>query len=168
VTAERPAAGQGESRGQQPSGGQPRAGGRPSDQSVQAQASRAGQAAKFARDQALNRQQQEKAQKKALQAQIKQLVEQNGLPQVDGGEAYNFVDGNKIRHVAVSPAVRSGLSHGEIVIVRHGGRYHLMPAAAALRIRERDPAAVITGGPREQAPTDAAYEAFAIPDDLIW
>ena len=121
---------------------------------MQAHATRAGQAAKFARDQALNRQQQEKAQKKALQAQIKQLVEQNGLPQVDGGEAYNFVDGNKIRHVAVSPAVRSGLSHGEIVV--------------ALRIRERDPAAVITGGPREQAPTDEAYEAFAIPDDLIW
>jgi uncharacterized protein YaiL (DUF2058 family) len=162
---------------QQPPGGHPHVGG----QAAAAQAgpqnaaqprppdpTRTAQAAKIARDLALNRQQQEKAHKKALQAQIKQLLDQNALPPVEGGESYNFVDGGKVRHVAVNAATRSGLVRGELVIVRHEARYHLMPASMAGRIRERDPGAIVAAAPTENSPTDAAYEAFSIPDDLIW
>src|ERR1700687_5523276 len=109
--------------GQQPAGQQP---------------ARSGNAAKAARDQELNRQQQEKAKKKALLAQIKQLIEQNRVPRVEGDDFYNFVDGNKIRHIAVNAAVRGGLIRGEVNIVRHEGHYYLVPAAIAARIRERD------------------------------
>jgi uncharacterized protein YaiL (DUF2058 family) len=126
------------------------------------------QRAKSARDQELNRQQHDKAKKKALKAQIKQLIDQNRLPQIEGDDFYNFVDGSKIRHIAVDPAVRGGLSRGEIMIVRHEGRYYLVPAAPAARIRERDDSAVIARTPEESSAADDAYAGFPVPDDLTW
>jgi uncharacterized protein YaiL (DUF2058 family) len=57
------------------------------------------------------------------------------------------------------------------VIVRSDNRYDLVPAAAAERIRERDPSAVLKADPA--APTDAVagdaqYQEFVVPDDLMW
>jgi len=57
------------------------------------------QSAKAVQDQALNRRQQEKAERKARHAQIRQLIEQNRLPKLETDEFYNFVDGNKIRRI---------------------------------------------------------------------
>ena len=126
-------------------------------------------AAKVARDQALSRKQQEKAQKKALQAQIKQLIEQNRLPQVESDEPYNFIDDGKIRRITVNAANRGALTRSELFIVRHEGRYDLVPAAVAARIRERDATAVVTiVAASETAPVDDAYKGFEVPDDLIW
>jgi uncharacterized protein len=127
------------------------------------------QGAKAARDQALNRQQHEKAERKARLAQIKQLVEQNRLPTIECGEPYNFVDGSKVRRIAVNASIRDRLSRGEIVIVRHDGRYDLVPAAIATRIRERDEGAFVASGVgKESAQSDDGYQGFAVPDDLIW
>lgn len=127
------------------------------------------QAAKVARDLALNRKQQEKADRKARLAQIKQLVEQNRLPSAEGDPPYNFVDGAKIRKLAVPAVHRDAVGRGEIVIVRHEGRYDLVPAAIAARIRERDEHAVIPVAAAPDAPAaDDAYAGFAVPDDLIW
>jgi uncharacterized protein YaiL (DUF2058 family) len=126
-------------------------------------------AAKVARDQALSRKQQEKAQKKALQAQIKQLIEQNRVPQVESDEPYNFVDDGKIRRITLNTANRGALTRSELFIVRHEGRYDLVPAAIAARIRERDATAVVTiVAASETAPVDDAYKGFEVPDDLIW
>ena len=129
--------------------------------------------AKVARDLALNRQQQEKAQRKALMAQVKQLVEQNRLPPVEAGEPYNFVDGSKVRRIAVNAALRTQLTRGEIAIVRNGGGYDLVPLSLVQRIRERDPSAVVVPAPVAVAVPDAAaaddpYKEFAVPDDLMW
>jgi uncharacterized protein YaiL (DUF2058 family) len=127
------------------------------------------QRAKAARDQALNRQQQEKAEKKARLAQIKQLIEQNRLPTVENGEYYNFVDGSKVRRIVVNTSIRERLCRGEIAIVRHEGRYDLVPTAIATRIRERDEGALINSGVgKEISPSDEAYPGFPVPDDLIW
>jgi len=129
----------------------------------------AAQGAKVARDQALNRQQLDKAEKKARLAQIKQLIDQNRLPPVEGGESYNFVDGTKIRRIAVDAPIRARLTRGEIAIVRHEGRYDLVPAAIATRIRERDERAFITSGSGNHgAPADETYREFSVPDDLMW
>ena len=130
--------------------------------------------AKVARDLALNRQQQQKAQRKALAAQVKQLVEQNRLPPVEGGEAFNFVDGSKVRRIAVDAALRARLSRGEIAIVRSGGGYDLVPLSIVARIRERDPHAVVVPAPAalvaaaDTAAADDPYKEFAVPDDLMW
>jgi uncharacterized protein YaiL (DUF2058 family) len=125
----------------------------------------------------LNRRQQEKAKRKALRAEIRQLLEQNAVPRVESDDFYNFIDENKIRHIAVTPELRGRLIRGEIVIVRHDGRYHFVPAAAAVRIRERDGGAVIIGAPQRESGSgaqepkpveDDPYRQFSVPDDLIW
>jgi uncharacterized protein len=121
------------------------------------------QAAKAARDQELSRQASLKATKKALHAQIAQLIEQNRLPQCQTDERYNFVDGNKVRHIPADHSMRERISRGEIAIVRRNGGYDLVPAETAARIRERDRQAVIKCGVAHgEAATDG------IPDDLMW
>jgi uncharacterized protein YaiL (DUF2058 family) len=127
------------------------------------------QGTKAARDRTLNRQQHEKAEKKARLAQISQLIEQNRLPTIEGGEPYNFVDGSKIRRIAINASIRDRLGRGEIAIVRHDGRYDLVPATIATRIRERDERVFIAYGVgKEGTPSDEAYREFSVPDDLIW
>ena len=132
-------------------------------------AARAAQSAKVARDQALNRRQQEKAEKKARVAQVKQWVNEQRLAPIAEGEAYNFVDGPKIRRITVTAAIRAQLGRREVAIVRNEGGYDLVPAALAARIRERDPNAFIFfGGTTDSPPADDAYSQFSVPDDLIW
>ena len=132
-------------------------------------AAHARQAAKTARDQELNRQQRDKAEKKARLAQIKQLVEQNRIAPAGEGEPYNFVDGSKVRRILVDAAIRERLGRGEIAIVRHSDGYDLVPLAIAARVGERDASAVIPPATAsESTKTDDAYEAFKVPDDLIW
>jgi uncharacterized protein YaiL (DUF2058 family) len=134
-----------------------------------AQRANLAQSAKLARDQELNRKQQEKAHKKALLDQIRQLIDKNRLPLIEGTDSYNFVDGDKVRRIAINADARGRLTRGEIAIVRHAGRYDLVPLDTANRIRERDEQSVIVCGVvKEAAPAEAGYEGFAVPDDLMW
>jgi uncharacterized protein len=119
------------------------------------------QYAKAARDQELSRQSIQQANKKALQAQIAQLIEQNRLPRTQTDERYNFVDGNKVRHIPADRSVRQRLGRGEIAIVRRNGGYELVPAETAARIRERDEHAIVECGGAHAA-TDG------VPEDLMW
>jgi uncharacterized protein YaiL (DUF2058 family) len=121
------------------------------------------QVAKAVRDQELSRQTIQQANKKALRAQIAQLIEKNRLPRAQTDERYNFVDGNKVRHISADRSVRERLSRGEIAIVRCNGGYDLVPAETAARIRERDAHAVIE--------CDVAHDAATtdgVPTDLMW
>jgi uncharacterized protein YaiL (DUF2058 family) len=127
------------------------------------------QAAKAARDQELNRLQQEKVQKKALRAEIMQLIEQNREPKVESDDYYNFIDRQKVRRVAVTPALRERIGRGELVFVRYRGHYELVPAAIATRIRERDEPTVVTiNTAPESVDQDDPYKDFVVPDDLTW
>jgi uncharacterized protein YaiL (DUF2058 family) len=132
-------------------------------------ATREAQQAKAARDQQLNRQRQEKADRKARLAQARQLIEQNRLPKPESEQFYNFVDGNKIRRISADAALRERLARGEIAIVHYDAGYEWVPAAVVERIRERDPRAVVVEGvAADSAHADDAYQAFAVPDDLMW
>jgi uncharacterized protein YaiL (DUF2058 family) len=131
------------------------------------------QAAKNARDQELNRRQQEKAAAKARRAEVKQLIEQHRLPPVDSDEFYNFTDGNRLARLAVTPAIREELIKGTVVVVRYEGHYAAVPAATADRIRERDEYAVVTQTPESATKSEATdkddpYKDFVVPDDLTW
>lgn len=121
------------------------------------------QLAKSARDQELNRQSSQQAEKKARQAQVAQLIEQNRLPRAQTDERYNFVDGNKLRSIPADQSVRERLRRGEVAIVRRQGGFELVPAEAAARIRERDPQAIIECGRGGDSGVDDG-----VPDDLIW
>jgi len=138
----------------------------PSAQEIAAQQSAQ---AKAARDQELNRRKQEKAERKARHAQIRQLVELHRLPRGEGDEYYSFVDHNKIRRIVADAATRVRIISGEILIARCDGRYELVPAETAARIRERDERAVIAHAAAPPATdVDPAYAEFAVPDDLMW
>lgn len=126
-------------------------------------------AEKAARDQELNRLRQEKAQKKAEAAQIKQLIERSRLPKLNTENYYNFVDDKKVKRLSVNDMMRDKLSRGSLAIVRHAGGYEVIPREAALKIQQRDPARIVLLNTPSQAPDpDDPYAAYQIPDDLMW
>ena len=126
-------------------------------------------AEKAARDQELNRQQQEKAEQKARAAQIKQLIEVSRLPKLNTEDYYNFVDDKKVKRLPVNTMVRNKLSNGWLAIVRHGGGYEIIPREAALKIQERDASRIVLLNTHVEEPdADDPYAAYQIPDDLMW
>jgi uncharacterized protein YaiL (DUF2058 family) len=127
------------------------------------------QAAKVARDQELNRRREDKAQRRARMAQIEQIIEQNRVPRHETEDFYSFIDGKKIRRMAVDAQRREQLTRGELVIVRYRGHYAVVPAAIAERIRERDANMVVPlVQPKTSSEPDDAYKDFVVPDDLMW
>jgi uncharacterized protein len=136
---------------------------------VQSQAAREAQAAKAARDQALNRKRQEDAAAKARSAEIRQLIEQNRLPPIESEEWFNFVDRGKVRRVAVNPELRGKLMRCELAIARCDGRYEIVTLATAARVGERDAASIISlSGNPPPAEVSSDYKDFPVPDDLMW
>ena len=126
-------------------------------------------AEKAARDAELNRRKQEKAERKARFAEIRQLVEQNHVARVETDDYYNFQDGAKIRRVSVTPELRERLIRGALAIVRCEGRYAFVPAEVGQRIRARVERALIHwNDPAAKPAADDPYKDFAVPDDLMW
>ena len=127
------------------------------------------QARKRAADQERSRKLQEKAEQKAKRAEIKQLVEQNKLPKLSGDDLYNFLDGRNIRRIPVNPEMRRRLGAGELYVVRCDGRYEVVLAAIAERIRERDERSVMPPPAPDAKPDENdPYKDYVVPDDLIW
>jgi uncharacterized protein YaiL (DUF2058 family) len=150
-------------------GQRPRSRHQPEQVSAEKLAAAQAQAAKNARDQELNRRQQEKAAAKARRAQVKQLIDQHRLPAVESDQYFNFADGTRLARLAVTPQLREQLIHGKAVIVRYEGHYAVVPEAAVERIRERDEHAVVPYlAPPETSDKDDPYKDFVVPDDLVW
>lgn len=145
---------------------------KPEQPSPQVLAAQQAQAEKRARDQELNRKQQEKAQKKARRAQVRQVIEQNRVARPESEEYYNFIDGKMIRRMTVTPELREKLTSGELVPVRYSGHYELVPASVIPRIKEIDESVMVQqGGNEESQPAvdeDDPYKDFVVPDDLRW
>lgn len=131
------------------------------------------QAEKLERDRLLNQQREEQAQKKAVAAQIRQLVEQNRVPKEDGDTPYNFADGGKVKRLYLSAKLRQRIAAGQLAIVRLDKTYELVPPETAAKIKARDPAcvAVLNEPPPKAAEAQAGddpYAKYQIPDDLMW
>lgn len=124
--------------------------------------------AQIARDRELNQQKKAEADRKALVAQVKQLVEMNII--TDKGElGFNFTDGSKIKKIYVSEKVHQQLVKGLIAIAKLGEQYHLVPIQIAEKIQLRQPEAIVLLNQQDaQAPEDDPYADFKIPDDLMW
>jgi len=72
---------------------------------------------------------------------------------------------------AVPAAQRDQISSGNLVIVNNDGNYHLLPKAAAEKVRARDPKRIIVehdGKTPEPDSDDEYYARFKVPDDLDW
>jgi uncharacterized protein len=127
------------------------------------------QAAKAARDAELNRQRQIAAERKERAAQIKQLIEEHRLPKLETDEYFNFIDRGKVRRMSVDAGLRERLMSATLMIVRFEGKYDVVPAEIAARIKERDERCIVRYDPTETRPDDNdPYKDFVVPDDLRW
>lgn len=126
-------------------------------------------AEKAERDRQLNLERKAEAERKALAAQLRQLVEQHRIAREGAEEPYHFVDEGRVRMLRVTPALRERLAQGRVEIVRIEGRYELVPADVAEKIRARDPQSVVARPKAKAAPEgDDPYAAYQVPDDLMW
>ena len=139
---------------------------------------REAEAAKVARDRELNRAAQDAREARAVQAQIRQIVEMNRVAE-RGGAEFRFTDGSTIRTLHVEEGARRALVAGRLGVVRldapDGGaepRYELVPRQVAEKIAERDAARVVllnAKGAADEAPSDDdPYAGYEVPDDLMW
>lgn len=134
--------------------------------------------AKKAKDRELNLQTKMQAEKKAIVAQIKQVIETNKQPKKvrDNKDEVvcNFTDGTLIKRMYVSPSVQKQISQGKLAIVKFGEGYELVPMPVADKIAERDEACVvyradnISDEDQKSSENDDWYADYDIPDDLNW
>lgn len=132
------------------------------------QQAQAVQQQKAARDKALNAEREARAARKALDAQILQVVQQHRRPHNDGEDAYSFVDGSRIKRIYVTAPTREALARGEFGIVRLRNRYFVVTAEGAAAVRERAPEYLVMINQDTPTADDAAYAEHPIPDDLMW
>ena len=124
------------------------------------------------RDRELNLQIKAEQEKKAVLAQIKQLIERHRIRDRQGDLEYNFKDGKKIKKLMLKKALHDQVSYGSLSIVKSGEAYDLVPRIVADKIREREASQVLVDNyqlkdssePDENDP----YADYVIPDDLMW
>ncbi len=129
------------------------------------------QVEKVVRDRQLNQQRKEEAERKALTAQIRQLIETQRLPRGEGDLPYHFTDGGKVKKLDLDAKLRDHLVRGLIAVVTLDGKYEIVPRETAEKIRLRDDKAVIVLNDlaaENHAAEDDPYAAYQVPDDLIW
>lgn len=127
---------------------------------------------KAAKDRELNQALNNEAQRKAIEAQIIQLIEKNKLDRRGGEIGFNFTFEQKIKKLYVSALQQKLLAAGNIAIAHIDQRFELIPAQVATKIAERDPSRVIfcTQASVDSLETEERdwYKDYDIPDDLMW
>ena len=114
----------------------------------------------------------EAAKRKAINAQIKQLINVHEEPRDAAGDDFHFTDGKHIKKMAVANSQRTRLISGLLKIAKQGDSYALLPSPVADRIAQRDISRIIdcrdTKEPALTTEEQEWYKDFAIPDDLDW
>lgn len=134
------------------------------------------QEAKAERDRELNRQRDEAAAKKAVLAQIKQIIEHSRLPRPkDSDVRFNFTDDGRIKYLQVTEEQQRHLSRGFLAIVQYDEAYELIPTTAAEKIKSREAGMIVTWNKnapisehQDQPDEEDPYADYEIPDDLMW
>jgi len=135
--------------------------------------------AKKTKDRQLNQKTKQEAEKRALGAQIKQLIEANKQHKFGGvgrkeEVACNFTDGTLIKRMYVSQTTQKQISQGKLAIVKLNDGYELVPMPVANKIAERDEASVVYRADNisdvdlKSSEDDDWYADYDIPDDLNW
>jgi len=128
------------------------------------------QAEKAERDRQLNRQIKADADQKAIQFQIRQLIELNQLPLKGADQTYNFNDNNVVQNLLVTAEIMRLISQGRLAIIKFDDQYRVVPVPVAEKIQQRDGDCVVVLNQVEQSQIDDndAYADFQVPDDLMW
>lgn len=125
---------------------------------------------KAERDRQLNLKRQQESEKKAIQAQIRQLVDTNKLDRSRGETSYQFVHDKKIKKLYVDDTIADQLSRGRLAIVFVNDHYEIVAEGVARKIIERDAQVVVVLHDRKKDDVgdDDPYAGYEIPDDLMW
>ncbi|MCW8956156.1 MAG: DUF2058 domain-containing protein [Gammaproteobacteria bacterium] len=125
---------------------------------------------KASRDRDLNRKKQDDSRKKAISAEIDQLINNNHLERGDDCQiVYNFEHMNKVKRIYVNEQMKKQIIQGKLGIARIEGRYELVPTFIAEKIQQRNEKRIILFD-EEQSVADEndPYADYQIPDDLMW
>lgn len=128
------------------------------------------QAENAERDRQINLQKKKQADRKAIAAQIHQLIERHGVQDQDGDITYNFTDEGVVKHIYVSEQGYKLLMSGRLAIAKLAEGYELVPQPVAEKIKQRDPESIITAehSTEVELDEDDPYADYEIPDDLMW
>lgn len=140
------------------------------DSQVKQQALEAQRQEKIEKDRQLNRVLQEEQQQKAIQAQIRQMIEVNRILKEEGDVAYNFKDGKVVKKLYMSETMQHQLSIGRLAIAKLDDVYEILPEPVADKIKQRDESYILVCNTRQaiEDDEDDPYADFKIPDDLMW
>lgn len=122
-----------------------------------------------ARDRELNAERDRAARQKAIQAQIRQIVELNAIGE-RGDTEYRFDHAGVIKTLMLTGEHRQALIRGALAIVGQGDDLIIVPRQAAEKIGERDESWLVLLNTRDEAGEEIEdeYAGYEIPDDLMW
>lgn len=125
---------------------------------------------KVKKDKKLNEKRRLEVERKALFAQIKQLVNGSKVDRKDGEKAYNFTFNKKVKTIYVTDEQHAQLSKNQLIIVHlDNDVFELVPKVVAAKITERDQSRVVLNEQSESTLNeDDPYADYQIPDDLTW
>ncbi|OED49679.1 hypothetical protein ACH42_01695 [Endozoicomonas sp. (ex Bugula neritina AB1)] len=127
--------------------------------------------AQIEKDRDLNRQLEDERKAKALEAQVRQLIEMNAVSRIGGEVEYKFVVDKKIKKIYVTDDQLNKLGRGLLAVGVLGEDFAIIPSQVAAKISERMPEAVVAqeveAGDLTEEEKDW-YADFEIPDDLMW
>ena len=122
------------------------------------------------RDLELNKQRDADRAKKALSAEVRQIVLQHKIEiPKDAEVSYNFEHNKKIKKIYVTTIQQDQLTRGQLAIAIIEQAYHLIPDKMAEKIESRLPEMVIRIQSEDMSDKDDdPYANYEIPDDLMW
>lgn len=125
---------------------------------------------KVQKDRERNKQLQAESEKKAIHAQVVQLITLNTIDRSRGETPYHFTDEKKVKKLYIDDTLQKQLSNGQLGIAKLEDDYALVPRKVAEKIQERESKVIILLNSTEQAVVDTEdpYADYQIPDDLMW
>ena len=125
---------------------------------------------KSRRDRELNKNKQEAARKKAISAEINQLITENRIPRDESCETvYNFEHNKKVKRIYINEDMKQQVIKGKLGIARIEGRYELVPVSIAEKIKQRNEKRIVLfEAEQEKVDENDPYADYQIPDDLTW
>ena len=125
---------------------------------------------KAQRDRELNQKKQEQARKRAISAEIDQLIRLNLIKRdKECDQVYQFEHRKKVIRIYVNQQMKSQLLEGKLGIARIEGLYELVPIVIAEKIKQRnDQRIVFVKTKVRQKVEDDPYADYQIPDDITW
>jgi len=127
---------------------------------------------KVEHDRLLNKRRVEEQERKAIKAQIKQLILKNAISREGGNVGFQFADNKKIKKIFITEEQQKHLMRGQLAITILEEEYYLVPKGVAEKVSERDGDAISyldeTRSNAHIKVEEDPYKDYEIPDDLMW